>query len=142
MCWLKYVLRKTEKWKIFLEHTKNLEKRENGNGRIIFSEKFVENDVIPDFLKLSVPKKDVFSDQAVRGFQLRLLKTEQNKARENKANLDARSDSSRSELCQALQNCSNLWPSKYAYISGKLAWKIILFWMQSWKSCLYVKTGL
>ena len=39
--------------------------------------------VIPEFC---VPKNDVASDQAVRGFKFRLLKTELNKATENKAN--------------------------------------------------------
>ena len=111
---------KTDKLKIFLERSKNLEKRENRNGRIYFLEKCVENDVIPDFPKFRVQKNDNFFDQAVRGFQIKLLKTELNKARDNKANLDARADSSRSELCQALKNCSVLWPSTSAYLSGKL----------------------
>ena len=62
----------------------------------------MENDVISDFLKLSVPKNDVFSDQAGHGSQRKLLKTEFDKAGENKANLDARADSSRTELRQAL----------------------------------------
>ena len=47
-------------------------------------------------------EKNVVLDQAVRGFQLRPLKTELNKARENKANLDARADSIRSKLCQTM----------------------------------------
>ena len=90
------------KWKNFLDHTKNLEKRENGNGRICFLEKCVDNDVIIDFSNFRAPKNDVFPDQAVRGFKFRLLKAELNKARENKAKLDARVRSCRSELCQEL----------------------------------------
>ena len=84
--WIIYKFRELGKW----------------NGKIKFLEKCVENEVIPNFLKFCVPKIDNFSDQAVRGFQLRLLKTELNKARENKANLDARADSSKSELFQDL----------------------------------------
>ena len=58
---------------------------------------------MPDFWKFRVPRKYVFSHQAARGFQFRLLKTELNKAKENKVNLDARADSSRSDLWQALK---------------------------------------
>ena len=103
------------------EQTKILEKKENGIGRISFPEKCVENDVLLDFLKLRALKIDFFSDQALRGFQLRLLKTELKKARENKANLDTMADMSRSELyCALKENCSVLWPSTNAYISREI----------------------
>ena len=92
----KCVLRKTEKWITFLENTKILEKREKGNDSIFFRQICVENHVISKFRKIFVPKKD----QAVRGFQLRLLKTETKQ--EIKANLHARADMSRNEQCWAL----------------------------------------
>ena len=82
-------------------YEKNLEIREDGKGRIYILEKSVESDIIPGFLKVGVPKNDAFRNQAVRGFQLRLLKTELSKARENQTKVDARADSIRSELCQA-----------------------------------------
>ena len=81
LCFLKLALRKTKK-KIFLEHAKKLETRKNGNDKIHFPKKRVKNDVIPDFIKCLIPKNDVFSDQAVRDFQHRLLETEINSARE------------------------------------------------------------
>ena len=52
-------------------------------------------------LKFRVPRNNVFF-LIKRGFQLRLLKLELNKAREITLNLYARADMSQSKLCWAL----------------------------------------
>ena len=49
----------------------------------------VETDVIPDFWKLRVAKKTMFSDRTVSGVHTKLIKTEQNK-HEKKTNLVTR----------------------------------------------------
>ena len=50
-------------------------------------EKSVKNDVIPEFLKFLDSKNSVFSDQALRGFQFRLVKTELKKSKKTKRTL-------------------------------------------------------
>ena len=68
------------------------------NGMIYFLANWAENDVKPDFRKFHVPKNEVFYDRVTRGFELRLLKTEQTKQKEKKAHLHAISEMSRNEL--------------------------------------------
>ena len=56
----------------------------------------VNNDLLPDFLKFRVPNTEVFSEQAVKTFQLRLLKDELTK--NNILQLHKKVDESRSEI--------------------------------------------
>ena len=72
------------------------------NGIIHFLAKLAENDVKPDFLIVHAPENKIFSDRVIRGFQLRLLEMELNKAKAKKTNLHAISEISRSGHCWSL----------------------------------------
>ena len=45
----------------------------NCKYRLNFLKNFNNNDISPDFLRFQIPKNEVFSDQAVHSFQLKLL---------------------------------------------------------------------
>ena len=52
--------------------------------RLKFLRKCLKNDLIPDFLKLRVPRTGFFLDQDVHNFQLKLLRTETFRPNENR----------------------------------------------------------
>ena len=78
--WLRYILKRSNCYKLYLNYLKTLNKVTSCNHRIEFLKQCQNNDVIPDFLRFRAPKNDIFSEQAVHSFQLKLLKEEINRA--------------------------------------------------------------
>ena len=69
---LRLVLKRKLTWKLVLDYLKQFNKFNTSFMRIKFLRKCLNNDITPDFLRFRVPDNDVFSDQAVHSFQLRL----------------------------------------------------------------------
>ena len=78
--WLRYILKKSNCFKLYLDYLKSLNKVTSCNYRIEFLKQCLNNDIIPDFLRFRAPKNEIFSEQAVHSFQLKLLKQEINRA--------------------------------------------------------------
>ena len=78
--WLRYILKKSNCFKLYLDYLKTLNKVTNCNYRIEFLKQCLNNDIIPDFLRFRAPKNEIFFEQAVHSFQLKLLKQEINRA--------------------------------------------------------------
>ena len=51
------------------------------NYRIEFLKQCLNNDIISDFLRFRAPKIEIFTEQAVHSFQLKLLEQEINRRR-------------------------------------------------------------
>ena len=82
--WLRQILKRKLTWKIVLDYLKFFKKVQVSVHRLKFLRKCLKNDLIPDFLKFRVPENEVFSDQAVHNFQLKLLRTETSRANEDR----------------------------------------------------------
>ena len=68
-------------WKVYLKYRSSLRKIENHRLRINFLEECKKADIIPKFLKFRIPNNGCFEDQALREFQLKLLRKEIIKAK-------------------------------------------------------------
>ena len=68
-------------WKKFLDYRKALINQEKNLRRVSFLEQCSEADIIPRFLKFRIPDNGCFEPTVVHNFQLKLLKTELNKAK-------------------------------------------------------------
>ena len=73
---LRLILKRKLTWKLVLDYIKHFSKIDSSFLRIKFLRKYLDNDIMPDFLRFCVPDNCVFSDQAVHSFQLRLLRSE------------------------------------------------------------------
>ena len=78
--WLRYILKKSNCFNLYLDYLKILNKVTSCNYRIEFLKQCLNNDIIPDFLRFRAPKNEIFSEQALHSFQLKLLKQEINHA--------------------------------------------------------------
>ena len=74
--WLRYVLKRSNCFKLYLDYLKTLNKVTSCNYRIEFSKQCISNNIIPDILRFYAPKNEIFSEQVVYIFQLKLLKQE------------------------------------------------------------------
>ena len=81
--WLRYILRHTNSLKQFLNYVKSSNKLLNCKYRLDFL-KNCNNNIIPDLLRFRIPKNEVFSDQAVHSFQLKLLRKEISRAEQGR----------------------------------------------------------
>ena len=78
--WLRYILKKRNCYKLYLDYLKTTNKVTSCNYRIEFLKQCNNNDIIPDILRFHAPKKVFFSEQAVHSFQLKFLKKAINRA--------------------------------------------------------------
>ena len=69
----------TNCYKVYLDYLKTINKVTSCNYRIEFLKQGI-NHIIADFLSFRTPKKEIFSEQVVQSFQLKLLKQEINRA--------------------------------------------------------------
>ena len=66
-----------------MNYTKYLNQFNNSQYRLIFLRNFLITDMITNFVRFRVPESGVFSDEAVHSFQLKLLRTEIGRAKED-----------------------------------------------------------
>ena len=92
-----------------MDYENNVCKYENSRCRINSLKNCLSTDIIPDFLKFCVPKTDVFSNQAVHLFQLKLLRSEISTAADTHCKCDQKRAASRKVLLKNLDN--HLLPS-------------------------------
>ena len=78
-------LKRTECWEPYLDYEKSLMKRENCKCRIQFIENCRSADVIPKFLKFTIPNNGGSEPTAVHNSQRKLLKQELFKAKKTLA---------------------------------------------------------
>ena len=78
LLFLRLVLKRKLTWKLVLDFLKYFSKFKSSFLRFNFLRKYLDNAIIPHFIRFRVPDKDVFSDQAVHSFHLRLLRSEAN----------------------------------------------------------------
>ena len=108
-CLLRKILLKRDCWKPYLDYENNVCKYESSRCRINFLKNCLTTNIIPNFLKFCVPKTDVFSDQMVHSFQLKLLRSEISTAADTHRKCDQKQAAGRKILLNKLDN--HLLPS-------------------------------
>ena len=83
--------------------------------RINFLIKFLDNDIIPDFLRFCVPYNGVVSDQAMHSFQLRLLRSELSQAIADRAKASGNLVKAREVVRRGIDE--KWWPSVIFYLN-------------------------
>ncbi len=74
-------LKTLDGWKRFLDYRKALINQEKNLRRISFLQQCCDADIIPRFLTFRIPENGCFEATVVHNFQVKLLKTELNKAK-------------------------------------------------------------
>ena len=87
----------------------------NCHQRVIILRVCLENDIIPNFLRIRAPENGVFLNQAVHNSQTKLLRTEINKARTDEKNVEIKLERARGAVQSGLDEM--FWPSVIEYLS-------------------------
>ena len=112
---LRMVLKIKLTWKLVVDYLKHFNKFNSSFLRIKFLKKCLDNDIIPDFLRIRVSDNGVFSDQAVQSFQLRLLKSELNQANADRAKASGNVVKAREVVRRGIDE--KWWPSVIFYLN-------------------------
>ena len=80
-----------------------------------FSRLCLENDIIPDSVRLRSPEKRVFLNHAVDSFQTKFLRMKINRARSDEKNIEVKLERARGEAQRGLDE--KFWPSVMKYLS-------------------------
>ena len=82
-------------WKLVRDYASVYVKFINCHKGVKFFSVCLENNIIPDFLRVRVPENVLFSIQAVHSFQTKFLRTQINKARADEKNVEVKLDRTR-----------------------------------------------
>ena len=94
--------------KSFRKYQRSYIKLMSGIARIQFLKQCLDNRLIPRFLRFKVPSNGVFNDKTVHAFQLKLLRTELNRAQKSKLQHETELDACRSLLVESFPDAM-LW---------------------------------
>ena len=110
-----WTLRNNFIWKLVRDYASIYVKFINCHQHVKFLIVCLENDIIPDILRFRVPENGVFSNQAAHSFQTKLLRTEINKARTDKKNVEVKLERARGAVQRG--GDEKFWPSVIKYLS-------------------------
>ena len=102
-------------WKLVRDYASIYVKFINCHQRVKFLRVCLEKEIIPNFLRFTVPENGVFSNQAVHSFQTKLLRTEINKARTDEKNVEVKLERARGAVQRGVDE--KYWPSGIKYLS-------------------------
>ena len=91
-------MKRSNCYKLYLDYLKTLKKVTSCNHRIEFLKHCLNNDIIPDFLRFRSPENEIFSEQSVHSFQLKLLKQEIKRAEKGRKVFKERLETDRSNF--------------------------------------------
>ena len=116
--WLRTLLRRTDKLKLFRKYVDTALKAQNNRMRIAFLKNCLGNDLIPRFLMFRVPPNGCFEQTIVHNFQRRLLRLEVRNALSDLGKMEEKLNDLR--RCCRQEIPSGLLPSVLSHLRREL----------------------
>ena len=101
--WLRYILKRSNCYKLYLDYLKTLNKVTSCTHQIEFLKQCLKNDIIPDFLRFRAPINEIFSEQVVHSFQIKLLKQGINRTKKGRKMFKEKFETERSNFREKLR---------------------------------------